>query len=175
MMASYETLYRRWQHIKTTAYPLFNQSVLESSVREINYIPTALDKVMPVCFVPHVAWQPCPNPWSKVTSVTTKLPFAHEQAARNKQRICLGKALWCFPEPHLKNQSVDCSHIPKASHTLEEKYAGVVKASLGRTGKEKVEGNETVGTTAERGGGQERQSDGDGGMVFVNPPTSGFY
>lgn len=34
---------------------------------------------------------PPSNPWSKVTSATTKLPFAHEQGERggDKQRICL--------------------------------------------------------------------------------------
>lgn len=84
-----------------------------------------------------------------------------------------------FPTSHLRNQSVDCSRIPSASRTLKEKYAGDAKESLPSSMKERAEENETVGTSARwgeggrgRAGVREREK---GGMVFVNPSTSGFY
>lgn len=116
-----------------------------------------------------------------MTSATTKLPFAHEQGERggDKQRICLERLSDAFPTSHLRNQSVDCSRIPSASRTLKEKYAGDAKESLPSSMKERAEENETVGTSARwgeggrgRAGVREREK---GGMVFVNPSTSGFY
>lgn len=62
----------------------------------------------------------------------------------------------CGAHSHLKNQSVDCSHIPSASCTLKKKYSGVVEESLILSMKERVEENETVGTPARRGDGSKK-------------------
>lgn len=85
-------------------------------------------------------------PCRKVTSVTTMLPFAHEQRGMGD---LFGKAHWRFSKSHPKNRSVDCSRIPSAYHTLLEKYAGVVEESPRLRMKERVEENETVGTWVE--------------------------
>lgn len=60
------------------------------------------------------------NPGRKVTSAATELLFAHGQAAG---RICLEKFTDAFFKSPLKNQSVDCSRVPKASYTWKKKYA----------------------------------------------------
>lgn len=61
----------------------------------------------------------------------------------------------CFPKSHLKNQSVDCSHIPSASRTQKEKYARVGEESL-RVGVKEGE-NETAGNGATGVGGVNRE------------------
>lgn len=64
-----------------------------------------------------------------------------------------------FFKSHLKIQSVDCSRGPKAWHARKRKHA--------RRGR----GVERQwGLRLKRGGGGGAQTEGEGGIVFVNPP-----
>ncbi|CAB1452841.1 unnamed protein product [Pleuronectes platessa] len=76
------------------------------------------------------------------------------------------------------------SQVMIASRTLKEKYARVAEGSPRseyegeRGGEMRQWGLELEGVGGGRGGREwERQSEGEGegGMVFVNPSTSGFY
>lgn len=63
------------------------------------------------------------TPGRKVTSAATELLFAHERAVGSKPRICLEKFTDAFFKSHLKNQSVDCSPVAKASYAWKKKHA----------------------------------------------------
>lgn len=93
---------------------------IPSSIKEINEILIGHQFVM---LLPNMWPGDVHNPGSKVTSAATELPYAHEQAVGSKPRICLEKFTDAFFKSGLKNQSVDCSRVPKASYTWKNKYA----------------------------------------------------
>lgn len=96
-----------------------------------------------------------------MTSATTRLPFTHEHGAG------------------INRESVD-TFLSLTSETIVltsfifPKHLALSRKNRNMRRKEKVGENEAAGTPA-KGGGMERQSEGEGGMVFVNPSTSGFY